>query len=100
MGSYGIGPGRVMGTIVEHFADDKGLVWPALVAPFDVYLARLSDEKTVVEAADKAYSLLTDSGIAVLYDDRSARPGEMFADADLLGLPQRVVVSEQTIKKG
>ena len=100
LGSYGIGITRLMGVMAEHFADERGLVWPALVAPFDVYLARLSDEKTVVEAADKAYSLLTDSGIAVLYDDRSARPGEMFADADLLGLPQRVVVSEQTIKKG
>ncbi|MBI2008867.1 prolyl-tRNA synthetase [Candidatus Saccharibacteria bacterium] len=99
LGSYGIGITRLMGVMAEHFADDKGLVWPALVAPFDVYLARLSDKKTVVEAADKAYSLLTDSGVSVLYDDRSARPGEMFADADLIGLPQRVVVSEQTIKK-
>jgi len=60
----------------------------------------LSDDKTVLEAADKAYKLLTDSGIGVLYDDRSARPGEMFADADLIGLPYRVVVSEKTLQKG
>lgn len=100
MGSYGIGPGRVMGTIVEHFADDKGLVWPEEVAPFDVYLARLGSDKTVVEAADNAYKLLTDSGISVLYDDRDARPGEMFADADLIGLPKRLVVSEKTLQEG
>lgn len=100
MGSYGIGPGRVMGTIVEHLADSKGLVWPPQIAPFKVYLAPLSDDKTVLEAADKAYKLLTDSGIGVLYDDRSARPGEMFADADLIGLPYRVVVSEKTLQKG
>ncbi|MDO8592125.1 MAG: aminoacyl--tRNA ligase-related protein, partial [bacterium] len=99
MGSYGIGPGRVMGTIVEHFADQKGLVWPAEVAPFAVYLARLGDSKTVVEAADKAYKVLTDSGVGVLYDDRDARPGEMFADADLIGSPRRLVVSEKTLQE-
>lgn len=100
MGSYGIGPGRVMGVLVEHLADDKGLVWPEEIAPFKVYLARLSGDKSVVEAADKAYRLLTESGISVLYDDRSARPGEMFADADLLGLPKRVVISEKTLQSG
>lgn len=99
MGSYGIGPGRVLGTIVEHFADENGLVWPAEVAPFAVYLARLGDKKTVVEAADRAYKVLTDSGVGVLYDDRDARPGEMFADADLIGAPKRLVVSEKTLQK-
>lgn len=99
MGSYGIGPGRVMGTIVEHFADEKGLVWPAEVAPFAVYLARLGDGKTVVEAADQAYKVLTDSGVSVLYDDRDARPGEMFTDADLIGAPKRLVVSEKTLQE-
>jgi prolyl-tRNA synthetase len=99
MGSYGIGPGRVMGTIVEHFADEKGLVWPEEVAPFEVYLARLSGTKTVVEAADKAYALLTEAGVGVIYDDRDARPGEMFADADLIGAPKRLVVSEKTLQK-
>ncbi len=100
MGSYGIGISRLMGLLTEHFADDKGLVWPKEAAPFEVYLACLSDDKSVVGAADKAYNLLTDSGIGVLYDDRSARPGEMFADADLIGLPYRVVVSEKTLQKG
>ncbi len=99
MGSYGIGPGRVMGTIVEHFADQKGLVWPAEVAPFAVYLARLGSSKTVVDAADNAYKVLTDSGVGVLYDDRDVRPGEMFADADLIGAPTRLVVSEKTLQK-
>lgn len=98
MGSYGIGPGRVMGLIVEHFADDKGLVWPQEIAPFKVYLARLGNEKSVIEAADKAYEQLTQAGISVLYDDRDARPGEMFADADLLGLPKRIVISEKTLQ--
>ncbi len=100
MGSYGIGPGRVMGTIVEHFADDKGLVWPPQVAPFTVYLARLGDDKTVVAAADKAYEVLTEAGIGVLYDDRDARPGEMFADADLIGVPKRLVVSQKSLEAG
>ncbi len=99
MGSYGIGPGRVMGTIVEHFADERGLVWPVEVAPFTIYLARVGDDKTVVEAADEAYKVLTDSGVGVLYDDRDARPGEMFADADLIGAPKRLVVSQKTLQK-
>lgn len=98
MGCYGIGVSRLMGLLAEHFADDKGLVWPKNVAPFDIYLARLPGDKTVVEAADKAYRLLTDSGIGVLYDDRDASPGEMFADADLLGLPYRLVVSNKTLE--
>ncbi|MEK7561576.1 MAG: aminoacyl--tRNA ligase-related protein, partial [Patescibacteria group bacterium] len=98
MGSYGIGISRLMGLLAEHFADAKGLVWPAEVAPFAVYLARLGDSKTVVEAADRAYKVLTDSGVGVLYDDRDARPGEMFADADLIGAPRRLVVSEKTLQ--
>lgn len=100
LGSYGIGITRLLGVLSEIFADEKGLVWPKNVAPFDVYLARLSDDKTVVEAADKAYGVLTQTGVGVLYDDRSARPGEIFADADLIGLPWRVVVSEKTLDKG
>lgn len=98
LGSYGIGITRLMGVLAEIFADSKGLVWPDEIAPFKVYLARLSDDKPVVEAANKAYKLLTESGISVLYDDRSVRPGEMFADADLLGLPKRVVISEKTLQ--
>lgn len=99
LGSYGIGVTRLLGVLAEIFADDKGLIWPKNVAPFDVYLARLSDGKTVVTAADKAYEVLTENGIGVLYDDRSARPGEIFADADLIGLPTRLVVSAKTLEK-
>ena len=100
LGSYGIGITRVMGVIAEKFSDDKGLVWPDSVAPFKVYLARLGTEDNVVAAADKLYENLQESGISVLYDDRDARPGEKFADADLLGMPHRVVVSARTEERG
>lgn len=98
LASYGIGITRVMGVIVEKFADDKGLVWPEAVAPAKIYLARLGDIPHVVSAADKLYDQLTSAGIAVIYDDRDMRPGEKFADADLLGIPYRVVVSEKTLQ--
>jgi prolyl-tRNA synthetase len=100
LGSYGLGVSRLMGVIAEKFADDKGLVWPESIAPFRVYLARLGDKSEVVAAADKLYNHLTDSGVQVLYDDRDARPGEKFADADLVGIPYRVVVSEKTVRAG
>lgn len=100
LGSYGIGISRVMGVIAEKFADERGLVWPEAVAPFQVYLARLGDNPEIVKAADKLYDDLTQSGAQVLYDDRDARPGEKFADADLLGIPRRVVVSEKTQAAG
>jgi prolyl-tRNA synthetase len=98
LGSYGIGVTRLMGVIVERMADDKGMVWPINVAPAQVYLARLGDQETVVKAADALYDQLTTEGIEVLYDDRDMRAGEKFADADLLGIPFRVVVSEKTIQ--
>jgi prolyl-tRNA synthetase len=97
LGSYGIGVTRLIGVIAEKFADDKGLVWPEAVAPAQVYLARLGDEADVVQEADALYETLKNHGITVLYDDRDARAGEKFADADLLGLPHRVVVSAKTI---
>jgi prolyl-tRNA synthetase len=97
MGSYGIGPSRLMGLLAEHFADDKGLVWPDNIAPFKVYLARLGDTEAVVKQADELYDRLTGAGVEVLYDDREARPGEKFADADLIGLPYRVVISDKTV---
>ena len=96
-GCYGIGVSRLVGALAEHFADDKGLVWPEAIAPAKVYLARLGESGNVVEAADKLYEDLTSRGISVLYDDRDARPGEKFADADLLGIPYRVVVSDKTV---
>lgn len=97
MGCYGIGPGRVMGTIVEHFADEKGMVWPAGIAPAQVYIASVGVSEPVVKAAEELYKSLTQAGVEVLYDDRDVRPGEKFADADLMGIPYRVVVSEKTL---
>lgn len=100
MGCYGIGIGRTMAAIVEKHHDSKGLVWPEAVTPFKVYLARLGDGAEVVKAADALYKSLTEDGVQVLYDDRDARAGEKFADADLLGLPYRVVVSDKTQAAG
>jgi len=100
LASYGIGITRVMGVIVEKLADEKGIVWPGNIAPYGVYLARLGQDELVIAAADKLYQELTDAGVEVLYDDRDARPGEKFADADLLGIPHRVVVSSKTLEQG
>lgn len=100
MGSYGIGIGRLMGTVAEVLSDDKGLVWPDSIAPFKVHLVALSREDgKVVEYADTLYGELTGAGIEVLYDDRDMRPGEKFADADLIGIPYRIVVSEKLYKE-
>ncbi len=100
MGCYGIGIGRTLAAIVEAHHDDKGIIWPEAIAPAKVYLASLGDKPAVVEAADDLYDQLTKKGIDVLYDDRDARPGEKFADADLLGIPYRIVVSEKTSADG
>ncbi len=101
MGCYGIGPGRLMGTIVETLADDKGIVWPESVAPYRVHLIELSNGNTEVsEEAKELYRELVGAGVEVLWDDRDARAGEKFADSDLLGLPLRVVVSEKTLTAG
>lgn len=100
MGSYGIGITRLMGVLVEKFHDEKGIIWPLNVAPYTVYLAGLSrEDATTVAAADAAYEALQKSGIAVLYDDRDIGTGAKFADADLLGVPWRVVVSKKTAGK-
>jgi prolyl-tRNA synthetase len=100
LASYGIGVTRVMGVIVEKFSDDHGLVWPENIAPFKVYLARLGESEGVVKAADELYHQLQDTNIEVLYDDREVRPGEKFADAELMGIPYRIVISEKTIAEG
>jgi prolyl-tRNA synthetase len=86
-----------MGVIAEKFADDKGLVWPEAIAPFRVYLARLGEDEKVAQQADELYERLTTLGVQVLYDDRDARAGEKFADADLMGIPYRVVISDKTV---
>lgn len=98
MGSYGIGPSRLMGLIAEHFADEKGLVWPEAVAPFKVTLVSIGDAATPV--ADAFYDQLRAAGIDVLYDDRDERPGAKFADAELLGIPYRITVSERLLDGG
>ena len=97
LSSYGIGVTRLMGVIAEVFADDKGLVWPEAIAPAKVYLARLGDTPATVAQADQLYDHLTAAGTGVLYDDRDIRPGQKFGDADLLGIPYRVVVSDKTV---
>ena len=97
MGSYGIGPGRVMGTIVETMADDKGLIWPENIAPFDVHLISIGDVK---EKADALYQKLADEGVEVLYDDRDTSAGEKLADSDLIGIPKRIVISEKSLSAG
>ncbi len=101
MGSYGIGPARLMAVVVETLSDEKGIVWPESIAPFDVHLVSISGGNAdVVKEADRLYDLLTESGIDVLYDDRDVRAGEKFADADLLGIPKRLIVSEKTMAAG
>ena len=97
LASYGVGVTRVMGVVVEKFADDKGLVWPENIAPFKVYLVSIGD---VDEVAQGIYDDLRAAGIEVLWDDRDARPGEKFADAELMGMPHRVVISPKTIMAG
>jgi len=99
MGSYGIGITRLMGTIVEILSDEKGIVWPEAVAPYKVYLVRIGGDEAV-EHADKLYEELTAKGVEVLYDDRDERPGTKFADAELMGIPHRVTVSDRLIEVG
>ncbi|HZJ34732.1 MAG TPA: His/Gly/Thr/Pro-type tRNA ligase C-terminal domain-containing protein, partial [Candidatus Angelobacter sp.] len=97
MGSYGIGPSRLMGFIAGHFSDDKGLIWPENIAPFKVYLVCIGDEATTAQA-DKLYEELNIKGVEVLYDDRDVRPGNKFADSELMGTPYRVTVSDRTLE--
>lgn len=99
MGCYGIGISRLMGVVAEHFSDDKGLVWPEAIAPAKVYLVRIGGDDAV-QHADELYDELTAKGIEVLYDDRDERPGAKFADAELMGIPYRVTVSDRLIGTG
>lgn len=98
MGSYGIGPTRLMGTIVETLSDDAGMVWPKSVAPFDVHLIVVGAlDSAAMKEAHRVASDLSAYGFDVLLDDRDARTGEKLADADLIGIPMRVVISDKTI---
>lgn len=99
LASYGIGVTRVMGVIVEKFADEKGIVWPEAVAPYRVYLVRIGGEQAI-EHADGLYEQLRSSGVEVLYDDRDERPGAKFADSELMGIPHRITVSDRMIEIG
>ncbi len=98
MGSYGIGPSRVMGLIAEHFSDEKGLVWPENIAPYSVYLVSIGEKGS--KKADEFYDTLQSAGVEVLYDDRDERPGTKFADAELLGIPYRVTISDRAVEAG
>ena len=98
IGSYGIGITRAMGVIAEKMSDDKGLVWPKSIAPYSVYLVSIG-EKGQAEA-ENVYKQLLDAGIEVLFDDRNERPGAKFADAELMGIPTRLTVSDRGIEAG
>jgi prolyl-tRNA synthetase len=101
MGSYGIGITRMLGVIVEKFADDKGIVWPQSVAPYQVHLVGLNvEDSEIKDWTDGLYTTLQERGVDVLYDDRNARPGQKFADSDLLGMPYRVVASKKMKEEG
>lgn len=101
MGSYGIGPGRLMGTIVELLSDEKGIVWPESVAPFTYHLVSLAgNDAAVAEYAEALYRDMIAAGKEVLFDDRDVRAGEKFADADLMGMPCRLIIGKDAVATG
>ena len=102
MGCYGIGVSRVVGAAIEQHNDDKGIVWPTAIAPFQLALIPMNMKKSqrVREATEQLYDELTAAGIEVLFDDRDARPGVMFADMELIGIPYRLVVGERGLDAG
>ena len=99
LGSYGIGITRVMGVIVEKFADEKGIIWPESIAPAKVYLVQIGGDESRAKA-DELYETLEARGVEVIYDDRDERPGAKFADAELMGIPYRVTVSDRLLVDG
>jgi prolyl-tRNA synthetase len=102
MGCYGIGVTRIVGAAIEQNHDDNGIIWPTPIAPFDVVLVpiNLQRSETVRQAAEALYAELRDLGHEVLYDDRDVRPGVKFADAELIGVPHRLVISERGLAAG
>lgn len=102
MGCYGIGITRILGAAIEQNFDDKGIIWPASIAPFEVVLCPLGYDRseTVKAAADELYAALQQAGVDVMLDDRGERPGVMFADWELIGVPHRVVIGERGLKDG
>jgi prolyl-tRNA synthetase len=99
LGSYGVGITRLMGVVVELFSDEKGIVWPSSLSPCSIHLLSIGGDDAVKKAADALYEKLIGAGVSVLYDDRTLSAGEKFADADLIGIPHRVVVSSRTLKE-
>jgi len=102
MGCYGIGVSRVVAAAIEQNHDDKGITWPTALAPFQVAIVPMNMHKSelVKETADKLYNELTTAGVEVIFDDRKERPGVMFADMELIGIPYRVVIGERSLKNG
>jgi len=101
MGSYGIGPARIVAAAVEQYADERGIAWPRALAPFDIHLVTLGKEgEEARTVADRLYDELRETGLDVLYDDRTASAGEKFADAELLGAPLRLTVGRKGIEAG
>jgi prolyl-tRNA synthetase len=100
MGCYGIGIGRLMAAIIEMHKDEKGIIWPLAVAPYQVYLCPLFlENQLVAEKAESLYKELEAQGLEVLYDDRNESTGVKFNDADLLGIPLRVTISPRSVEK-
>lgn len=101
MGCYGIGVSRVVAAAIEQHHDDKGIIWPAAMAPFQVALCPIQVKKSglVRETCEKLYAELSAAGIDVIFDDRDIRPGVMFADMELIGIPHRIVVGERSLKE-
>jgi prolyl-tRNA synthetase len=101
MGCYGIGPARIVAAAVEQFADEKGISWPAALAPFQIHLVALGKPGTPErDAAEALYETLEDGGLEVIYDDRDLGPGEKFAEAELLGCPLRLTVGRRSLESG
>ena len=102
MGCYGIGVTRILGAAIEQNHDERGIVWPTAIAPFAVVICPIGYDRSadVKSAADKLHDELLDAGIDVMLDDRGERPGAMFADWELVGVPHRVVLSDRGLKEG
>ncbi|KKQ83061.1 MAG: Prolyl-tRNA synthetase [Parcubacteria group bacterium GW2011_GWB1_38_8] len=98
MGGYGIGVTRLMGTVVEVLSDDKGIIWPEEISPFQVHLVSLGNDENVIKLADEIYKTFQKEGIEVLYDDRNVRAGEKFADSDLIGISTRLVIGDKALE--
>jgi len=99
MGCYGIGTTRLVGTIAEASHDENGIIWPLSVAPYHVHLLTIGNDDDVINKADEVYKEMMDSNIEVLFDERNESPGVKLKDADLIGIPLRIVISKRTLEK-